>query len=657
MTVSSGRASSGARSVLRAAYCGVLAIVGLIAGGCGNNTLNYGTVVITVSSDPGPFNAYVADVAAITLVRSDGSGYGLSYSSGFGKTVDFTRLADTTEVLGAPAIVENTYTSATITLHFGSYANYLAAQIYVNGQTTAATLLDSTGATPGSISYSVKFDPAHPLVVKKGTPTTLDLHFDMNASTIVDASVSPVKATVRPFLTASTQPVQTKTLRTRGEFVTTDIGGSNFTVNTVSFFDSPLVANVPMGAVQIQTTAQTTYNVNGTVYQGPDGLAAMSGLSINTVIASYGTFTDLTPQKPVFTATEVYAGVATENVLAARVTGTIASRTGNTLHIHNADVIATSNITNVVYGVVSNSGVLVRFLNDIAVTVDANTTFTVDGQPTVASNLQLPSVGQRVELEGVISVDSAGTSSVDASGGLVRLTSTTAWGDLKSATAGSATVNLLTLGGVDPATPLIFTGTGAATGADVDPTNYQIDTGTVDLTGQTGTTVLPWRFDGRVVPFGSASPGSPDFTATAVTAGSATDQVLEIEWTSSGTTAPFLTSTTSGLAVNIANASLGNTHVIRTGPTSVDLKGLGVSPTIVPDLTLTASGKVNAQFSIGNPASTTGISVFHTFDAYVAQINTVLNGTNTVLKLVAVGHASSDNQTFTATRIDIVQLP
>ena len=168
---------------------------------------------------------------------------------------------------------------------------------------------------------------------------------------------------------------------------------------------------------------------------------------------------------------------------------------------------------------------------------------------------------------------------------------------------------------------------------------------------------MPWRFDGGVVPFGSAAPGSPDFTATAVTAGSATDQVLEIEWVSSGTTAPFLTSTSSGLVVNIANASLGNTHVIRTGPTSVDLKGLGVSPTIVPDLTLTADGKVNAQFSIGNPASTTGINVFHTFDAYVTQINTVLNGTNTVLKLVAVGHASSDNQTFTASRIDIVQLP
>jgi len=59
----------------------------------------------------------------------------------------------------------------------------------------------------------------------------------------------------------------------------------------------------------------------------------------------------------------------------------------------------------------------------------------------------------------------------------------------------------------------------------------------------------------------------------------------------------------------------------------------------------------------GNPASTTGINVFHSFDAYLTQLNTVLNGTNTILKLVAVGHWNSDTNTFTAYRIDILQLP
>src|ERR1700730_2086422 len=116
MTVPSGRATSGARSVLRAVFCGVFAIVGLIAGGCGNTTFTYGTVIVTVSADPSPFTAYVVDIASISFLLADNtSGYGFINSTGFGKTVDFAKLADTTEVFGAPAVLQGTYTQVTIT--------------------------------------------------------------------------------------------------------------------------------------------------------------------------------------------------------------------------------------------------------------------------------------------------------------------------------------------------------------------------------------------------------------------------------------------------------------------------------------------------------------------------------------------------------------
>jgi hypothetical protein len=49
--------------------------------------------------------------------------------------------------------------------------------------------------------------------------------------------------------------------------------------------------------------------------------------------------------------------------------------------------------------------------------------------------------------------------------------------------------------------------------------------------------------------------------------------------------------------------------------------------------------------------------VFQTFAAYLTQLSAALNGTNTVLKLVAVGHWDLATKTFTAYRIDIVQLP
>jgi hypothetical protein len=653
MTVPSGRAGSGARSVLRAVFCGVFAIVGLVAGGCGSGTFFYGTVIVTVSADPGPFTAYIADIESLSLIQSNGnSGYGFSNSSGFGKTVDFTRLSDTTEVFGAPAVLEGTYTSVTLTVNYAAGANAIASQIYVDvgGQSQAATLVDSTGATPGTVTYSVKFDPAHPLVVSRATPTTFDLHFDMSAATVVNPTVSPVKVTVRPYLTASTQPVVNKTLRTRGEFVAADPAGSNFTVNSVAFFDSPSYSNAPQGAIALKTTDQTTYNVNGTLYRGSAGLAALNTLAINTIIVAYGSYGDITQQKPVINATEVYAGVATEDVLGTRLLGTVASRTGNTLHIRNADLVAARNISFPAYGVSTNSGVFVKFFNDVAVTVSDKTLVSIDRQPEVAGSAQLISVGQQVEIDGALSVDTAGTSSVDASAGLLRLSPTTAWGTLNSATANVATVTPLSIGGVKPAA-LTFTGTDAA-GTDPDPAVYEINTGTVDLTAAVNAASPPlFRFDGIVTPFGTAP---PDFTATAVTQVTPTapnDQVLAIDWASTGTTAPFLSAGSSGLVVNIDNTSLGTSHVIMIGPTSIDLKNPNVSPTIVADASLTG------QFSIGNPSSTTGISVFHTFAAYLTQLNTVLNGTNTVQKLVAVGHWDNTGKTFTAYRIDIVQLP
>jgi hypothetical protein len=652
MTVPSGRAGSGARSVLRAVFCGAFAIVGLVAGGCGSTTFNYGTVVVTVSADPGPFTAYVADITAITLVQANGTSFGLSYSNGFGKTVDFAKLGDTIELFGAPAVIQGTYTTATISLNYaaGVSANGIAAQIFVdvNGTSEPATLVDATGATPGSVSYTVRFDPAHPLVVGS-TAAHLDLHFDMNAS----STVSALNATVRPFLTPSTEPVLNKTLHTRGEFVTTDKTNSNFTINSVAFFDSPSYSTAPLGAIQVQTTAQTTYNVNGSVYTGADGLTALNTLPINTIISAYGSPGDITGQKPIINATEVYAGIAAENVLQARMTGTVASRSGNTLHIHNAELIAADNLIVTAYGITTPSHILVRFFNDVAVTVDDNTVVRVDRQPDVASSLALISVGQQVELTGKLNVDTSGTTSIDstgANGGLVRLTPTTAWVDINSATAGSATGLLLTVGGVGPLS-LTYAGTGSAASQDTNYQAYKINTGTADLTADAGSTI-PWRFDGTVTPFGSAP---PDFTATAQTAGTSTEQVLEIDWTGSGTISPLLAYSNAGLVVDLANANLGTYHVIRTGPTAIDLKTLGVNPTIVEDKTVTG------QFSIGNSATTattpTGISVFHAFVDYVGELGLVLNNTNTIQKLVAVGHWNSSTNTFTAYRIDMVQLP
>lgn len=656
MTVLSGRATVGASSVLRTLLGGVFAFFGLIIGGCGNHTLHYGTVIVTVTSDPGPFQAYITDMSAFYLTQT-GGGIGYSYQgvTGLGKTIDFTRLSDRTELFGAPAVIEGTYASATFSFNYGTSSQgnpTLAAQLYldVNGQATKATLVDPNStanppAVPGVVTYTVKFDPSHPLVVKGGAPAFLDFHFDTSAASLVSISGTTASIKVRPFMTASTQPpTLTRPLRARGEFVTVNKGSNTITINSVAFFEAPSYVTGAQGAIQIQPTDQTTYDVNGTVYRGAAGLAAIATLPINTTISAYGTLGSLSGQEPIFNATQVYAGTSTQNVLATLVTGTIASRSGSVIHVRNAEMTQSSSQSALAAN--SSTGLVVSYAGDVAVTVGSSTVVHIDGDPEATATVQSLSIGQQVFVEGLAtSADTTSgiTTAVDASAGLIRATSTPLWGTLTAAQAGSATVDVLSLGGVAPSA-LTFTGTGSASGADADPTAYAINTGSVDLSAQPAGSLF--RFDGLVTPFGSAP---PDFTASTATDGSATDQVLAIEWTGTGTTAPFLSTGSSGLVVNMSNAALGTTHYIQTGPSLIDLTNPAVTPTIVPDPSITG------QFAIGNSVTSTGILMFNSFASYLTQLGTSLNGTNTILKLTATGKWNAATNTFTAYRINMVQ--
>ena len=646
MTVPSGRARFGARSVLRAVFYAAAALLGLFASGCGNNNFTYGTPVITFSTTPGPFTAYVVEVDQILLTRNDNTPV---YPLLQPQLVDFTKLNDMPELFGAPAILEGTYTSASITLNYGVSTYQTAAQIYmnVNGHSVAVSPVDSTGAAAGSVTYTITFDPAHPLVITRGVSVPLDFNFDLSAASLLNTTTSPAQLTVHPFISASTLPNYTKPLRARGVYVTTDTVNNNFTMNARSFFDTQ---GTPVGAVEVLTDANTAYNINGVAYQGAAGLAAIKGLQINTIIEAYGTFGDLNNLTPSFVATQVYAGVAVENLLTDRITGTVSSITDNTLDIHGAEIETRC--------VSIPIGVLVTFQDDFNVNIGAQTLVTVDGHPELG-NVPISdiSIGQQVDIEAVATTVNCGTASSPADGtqGLVRIAPTTGWGTLNGAATSGFSANLLTLGGYQPEV-LTFTNTGSATGADSDPTAYAIDTTGVDTSAIT--TGSLFRFDGRVTPLGTAP---PDFTAASVTAGSATDQILTVEWIGNGVATPFVTYNANGLVVNISGSPpgiIGATHTVQTGPlyvqnslTTIDLTNPQVNPIIVPDTTLTS------QFTIGNPTSTTGLAVFHDYTSFLAKLGTALNGTNTIQKLVAVGKYDQTNNTFTAYRIDMLQLP
>jgi hypothetical protein len=651
MTVECGRARFGASSVLRATLFGVFAAIGLFASGCGSTTLTYGTPVITFSVTPGPYKAYLIELEGITLTRTDGTVTNLFGTNNVTTVERFDPARSTyvDELFGAPAVLTGTYTTATVTF------NYSTSQIALesNGQIGFPTILDTTGAAVSTITYTIDIDPANPLVITQGALTRVNLNFDFNAGTALGPTPAGQPAAyVRPYLTLSTNPVYTKPMRARGVSVTVDAAAGTYTMNARPFYDD---ASNPFGAITVQTTAQTTYNVNGINYTGAAGLAAVGALPVNTTLAAYGSLSSATSgtgtsTSPVFDATEVIAGTSLENLAADRVIGTVAERTPTSLLVHGAEIITRPG--EIVSDVATTQ--LIEYVQDLTVPIDDSTLVVVDGQPNTTATTQSISIGQEVDINGQaldangVAIGTSGLpiATINATGelgGIVRLTSTAAWGTLNQAPQnGQLALDLTNLGGYEPGA-YIFTGTGSATGADSNLADYRVtatglDTGTLT----TGSQVL---VNGIVPPFGTAP---PDFTASAVTPASSTPQVLVIDYVNGGTTIDngFLTADSNGLLVNMANANLGETHEILTGPFITVL----TSP--LPNIRIVPAASANF-FAVGDPAinATIGIGVFNTYSGLLSALGGARHGA--IEKIVAVGQFDGD-QTFTATSINIV---
>jgi len=255
------------------------------------------------------------------------------------------------------------------------------------------------------------------------------------------------------------------------------------------------------------------------------------------------------------------------------------------------------------------------------------------------------------------SVDSSGNVSLDATACSsappcqVRLAPTRIWGTLNSATPGSALLDVLSLGNFAPA-GFNFAGTGTA-GQDANPSAYALNTGSLDESAIAAGTLL--QVDGIVNAFGSAP---PDFTATAITAGTATEQRLVVEWINgAAATAPFISASSAGLVVDLKNAALGTIHEIRTGPpgpanTGPGVRDLTLLPTS-PPFTIVGAAQADLRLAIGSATLSTGVSVFNSISGFATALSSTFKGTNKIYRLVAVGQYNTGTNTFVASRISV----
>ena len=300
------------------------------------------------------------------------------------------------------------------------------------------------------------------------------------------------------------------------------------------------------------------FDINGESYQGNAGLVALAEQPDLTAVVALGEV-KLHPLR--FEATEVHAGSSVPGGTQDAVTGNVIARQGDTLTVKGATLIRAH-----------GSAV---FNDQVSVQVGDMTT--VKRQLSLGNSYTTDdiSVGQRVTIFGSLTDDTPTHLEMDAgqmTEGRVFMKFTTLRGTVVSTTMPFA-IKLQAIDGRRIAL-FDFSGTGDAAGNDADPDQYEIDTGSLDVSALVAGT--PVKVRGFVRPFGQAP---KDFEAHTVINVAAVTGVLAVNWNPPSTTALSVDPT--GITLDLDGA--GPFHHLARGRVATDLTQLGVAIRIEPE--------------------------------------------------------------------------
>jgi hypothetical protein len=619
--------------------CAVPLVLALLAiAACSGSTVV--TLTATPSSDP--FVTYRVGLVSIQLQTSSGKPSTVIFPAE--TTVDFTKVTDLSEVLGAPTVPKGTYAGAVITLDYST-----AQIIYDDGSLdgVALTAVDSSGKALGLARVTVTLDPADPLRSAAKQAYRLSLGLNLAASNLINLSNDTV--TITPLIAASMQPIDSKQVRLNGPL---QGANSSFLATGVMPFNS---ATAALGNLSIEPSDTTTYEINGFVSTGAAGQSQLAALPSDTVVTVFGTLTasssaaiidtttatdttttDTTTTTPVvttpttsttatvtFTASQVLVDGGVQGVGLAQLSGTVSARSGNTLGVEDATLIQNGTPTLVPGTTIVNVG------------PSTLVTFFGQGVEDAISTQQI-SVGSVIDAFGTASNTSTGQVLLDASAGRARLDLTSALGLVTVQGSNTLTLDLTALGG-RAISAFDFTGSGA------DPTQYGVAFGSGSTPDLSNSTVgAPVIVSGFANAFASAS---PNFTASTLLDPTTINAELVIDW-SGGTAAPFSSFDSSSIVLDPATSNFGQRHQIQIGSQLVNLVGLASNATITPATSSTA------VFSIGHASSST-VENFETYPAFITQLQTELNGTTLATGMTAIGQYTASTFAFSATGISI----
>jgi hypothetical protein len=584
-----------------------------------------GTAVVTLTATPSSDTFLAYRVGLVSVQLQTLSGKSAVNVMPAGTTVDFAKLLDVSEILGVPTVAKGSYTSAEITL------DYSAAQIvYDDGSVNGALLtpVNAGGQALRQISVTVQLDPSDPLRVAAKRSAPLALDFNLAASNLVDTSAMTV--TVTPLIAASTLPIDAKQVQIRGPLVSANAGGNFFTSGVMPFGGT--VSG--QGELSIATGDATNYEVNGNPSSGAVGLTQLAGVAAGAMSVARGTLaevntiagtsanTSATAATTVaFSASQILAGSSVQSTRFDRISGIVSARSGNTLSVEDATLIASNAINTFIPGTT-------------IVNLGANTLVTILGQTTTTFYSQLDiTVGSQIVAFGIASSTGSGNIVLDASAGRVRLDPTAAAGLVTAQGTAGLSLDLSSLGG--RSIPVYdFVGSGA------DPSQYSVAASGLNLANSiAGAPVIVSGFPSA---FGTAT---PNFTATTLLDPSSIAAELVLDW-GGGTAAPFKSFDNSGIDLDVGNSSIGQRHQIQVGSRIIDVVGLSSDPLI------TASTASAAAYAIGHTASAT-IESFDSYSAFITQLQSELNGVTLATGVTAVGQYTPSSFAFSAMSITL----
>lgn len=585
-----------------------LAVAGCSGGGGGSDTptATTGQAVVSMTDAAGDFLSYTVDVQSLTLTKQNGS---VVETLPLTTRVNFADYVEMTEFFTAATIPSGTYTSARMRLDFS------AADLQVedaNGNAVsvpAGNIRDGNGTPITTLDVEVKFDDRRALFIAPGIPAHLTLDFNLQASNTADATVSPPVVTVKPFLVADVDPQNPKTMRLRGPLKSVNQQNQSYEV-----FLRPFYRNVgDFGSLTVHTDANTVFEIDEVNYQGNAGLAALSVKPISTATVAIGQWKIGTRQ---FEAEEVLAGSSVPGGTRDVVVGDVIARTGDQLTVRGASLL--------------RSDGTFTFRDTLTVNVGAATKVRQQALMTPGLTKEDISVGQRIVAFGALD---GSISTLDATGGLVRLLVTSVAGTVNQTGAGSLEMAIQRIDGRRIAL-FNFAGTGASSATDADPAHYRVSTGLLDLTGLT--TGTPARILGFVTRFKTAP---PDFTAQTVVNLTNHPATLLVNWRPP-TAVPFTSSTDTGLVLNLTG--VGGAHYVWRGPVATDLLTLNLSPTIVPE------NPSAGLFALGSNGT---VQVFTQFSGYRLALEQHLSQGQLANAVGAHGMYSDASVTITADQI------